>query len=219
MYCKHCGKEISESAKFCDKCGKPLSDAAPLSEGSTGRKKKSKKRHPILGTIVLIIGIFIIIGALSGGSDEPQKIDTSSQPATTVSATEEAFFTVGDTLEMNNIIVTLNDVSEHKGTQFSKPTDGNVFVTCEFTIENNTESDLAVSSIMSFECYFDDFAANISLGAMTSNQNKTQLDGTVAHGKKISGIVGYEAPENWSTMEVHFKPGLSSKPFVFIYSK
>jgi hypothetical protein len=219
MYCKHCGKEISENAKFCDSCGNPLSDACTPFEGNIGHKKKSKKRHPILGTILFIIGIFIFIGAFSGSSDEPKKINTSSQPATTVSVTEEAFFTVGDTLEMNNIIVTLNDVSEKYGSQFLKPTDGNVFVICEFTIENNTESDLVVSSIMSFECYFDDFASNFSLGAMTSNQNKTQLDGTVAHGKKISGIVGYEAPENWSTMEVHFKPGLSSKPFVFIYSK
>ena len=100
MYCKHCGKEISENAKFCDGCGNPLSDACTPSDGNIGHKKKSKKRHPILGIILFIIGIFIFIGAFSGSSDEPKKIDTSSQPATTVSVTEEAFFTVGDTLEM-----------------------------------------------------------------------------------------------------------------------
>lgn len=29
MYCKHCGKEIEENAKFCTNCGAAQTDAAP----------------------------------------------------------------------------------------------------------------------------------------------------------------------------------------------
>lgn len=223
MFCKHCGKEISETAKFCDGCGKPVAEeiTTPVAAPIVEEAPKKKKRHPILGTIVLILGIFIIIGALGGGNDEPKKVEgnvpVAAAPAET---TVPAVFTVGDTLEMDNVLVTLNDVSESNGSQFLKPTDGNVFVICEFTIENNTDSEMAVSSIMSFEGYFDDYAANLSLGAMTADQSKQQLDGKVAPGKKISGVVGYEAPEDWAEMEVRFKPNaFTSDAFVFNYFK
>lgn len=223
MYCKHCGKEISETAKFCDGCGKPTAEEAvkPAVVEIEEPKKKKKKRHPILGTILLIFSIFIIIGAFGGGSDEPKKVEASTTATSALAeTTAPAEFTVGDTLEMNGVLVTLNDVSENSGSQFLKPTDGNVFVVCEFTIENNTDSEMAVSSLLCFECYFDDYAANISLGAMTSNQSKQQLDGSVAPGKKINGVVGYEAPEDWTEMEIRFTPNVyGSKSFVFNYSK
>ena len=224
MYCKHCGKEIPDDARFCAGCGKSISDSAAPVEIETGKKKKKKdkKKHPIFGTIVLIFGIILIVGALAG-NDEPQKVEFSAPAATqavVAETTEAPVFTVGDTLEMGDILVTLVDVSESKGSQFFAPTDGNVFVTCGFIIENNSDSEMAVSSLMSFECYFDDYAANISLGAMAADQSKQQLDGTVAPGKKISGVVGYEAPADWTDMEVHFKSSLYTiKPFVFNYSK
>ena len=219
MFCKHCGKEISDDAKFCANCGKTVNEAL---SAETPKKKKKKKR-PILGTIVLIFGVICIIGAI-GGNSEPKKVEPATSSVSAAVQTEAntvpAAFTVGDTLEMNNILVTLNDISESTGSQFMKPTDGNVFVICEFTIENQGSSDLAVSSLMSFKAYFDDYAANVSIGAMTIDQSKGQLDGTVAAGKKIRGVVGYEAPKDWSEMEVHFVPSItSSKSFVFNYSK
>lgn len=222
MYCKHCGKQITDDAKFCDGCGKPVAEEASANLAKdNSRKKKKKKRHPILGTILLIFSIFIIIGALSGGSDEPQKVENNNPvTAAPVETTAAPVYTIGDTLEMNKVLVTLNDVHETNGTQFMKPTDGNVFVICEFTIENNTDSEMAVSSMMSFEAYFDDYAANLSIGAMTADQSKQQLDGSVAPGKKINGVVGYEVPKDWAEMEIRFSPtAFSSKSFIFNYSK
>lgn len=221
MYCKHCGKQIADDAKFCDSCGKSVSESQAgitLEEP----KKKKKKRHPILGTIILIFTIFIVIGILGGGDEEPKKVEVA-EPAATVAAaesTEAQPFTVGDTLEMDGILVTLNDVVEHNGTQYMKPTDGNVFVTCEFTIENQTDSEIAVSSMLCFKAYFDDYATNINISAMVADQSKNQLDGAVAAGKKINGVVGYEAPDDWSEIEIHFTPaGFGSKSFIFVYSK
>lgn len=223
MFCKYCGKEIPDTAKYCDGCGCPTEDKPRTSRVSESKKapKKKKKRHPILGTIILIFGIFIFIGALVGESDEPKKVDNNSASVAEVATTTTPpIFTVGDTLEMGNVLVTLVDVSESAGTQLMAPTAGNVFVTCEFTIENNTNSEMAVSSMMSFECYFDNYAANLSIGGMVSDQSKQQLDGSVAPGKKINGVVCYEAPEDWAEMEIHFKSNIySSKPFIFNYSK
>ena len=228
MYCKHCGKEISETAKFCDGCGKPVADdvvnIAPeveIAKKSKKKKEKKKKGHPILGTVILIFGIIMLVGAFSGGSDAPKKVEKGTpSAASSVETSAPPVFTVGDTLEMADVLVTLNNVSESHGSQFLQPTDGNVFVVCEFTIENNTDSEIAVSSLMSFEAYFDDYAANLSLGAMTTDQNKQQLDGSVAPGKKINGVIGYEAPQDWSELEVRFSPNaFSSKAFIFNYGK
>lgn len=63
------------------------------------------------------------------------------------------------------------------------PTDGNVFIVCEFEIENNSDTDIAVSSIMSFEAYVDDYSTSMNLSAMLST-NQKQLDGSVAAGKR-----------------------------------
>ena len=41
---------------------------------------------------------------------------------------------------------------------------------------------MSVSSMLSFEAYAEDYALNYSLGAITDN-NDTQLDGTIAAGK------------------------------------
>lgn len=53
---------------------------------------------------------------------------------------------------------------------------------------------------------------------MTSS-DKTQLDGSIAAGKKINGVVGYEVPEDYESLELHYTPTGFGKDFVFTYEK
>ena len=47
--------------------------------------------------------------------------------------------------------------------------------------------------------------------------SKNQLDGTVAAGKKFSGVVGYEVPTDWQELEINFTPDVwSGKDITFI---
>ena len=58
-----------------------------------------------------------------------------------------------------------------------------------------------------------------SLGAITDN-NDTQLDGTIAAGKKMKGYIGYEVPKDWSTVEIHFTDDVwSNNKFKFEIKK
>lgn len=117
------------------------------------------------------------------------------------------------------MVVTLLDVRESMGSDFTVPSDGNVFIICEFEIQNNSKSDLAISSLLSFETYIDDYATNLSLTA-TIAAGTAQLDGTVAPGKKMKGVVGYEAAEDWKTIEVRFKSNVwLNKQHQFKYTK
>lgn len=198
--CKACGKEIAKSAKSCPHCG-----------------AKNKKTHGCLAVILLVFG-FMMIGVAFGGNDEPTKVPSASTPsAPAETTTAPASFTVGDTVTKHDVYVTLTDVREFKG-EYMTPADGNVYVAFELEIENKSGESLAVSSLMCFEAYFDDYAANFSLGAQTES-GATQLDGEIAPGKKMKGAICYEVPSDWATAEIHFNPDLYGSDFVFVYSK
>lgn len=208
--CKTCGYEIAKSAKTCPSCG---------------AKNKKGILLPVVGVVVAIA----VVGSM-GGSDEPEKIgDVSTTEssvssavqgsASTPSAPEKTIFGVGEKVELNGVNATLLSVTENNGQQFFEPAEGNVFVVCEFEIENNTNGDIAVSSMLSFDAYFDDYSANLDIAAM-SMSDKTQLDGTVAAGKKMKGVVAYQAPFDWNTVELHFTPSVwSGRDIVFTHSK
>lgn len=207
--CKVCGAEVAKSAKVCPHCGAKL-----------------KKGHPVLIGILVFFAIIAIIGS-SGDDDEPKKVETSTPNQnieTTPTQTEQepevenkSAFYVGETAELKGVNVTLARVTESAGSTYNKPTDGNVFVLCEFEIANNSNKEITVSSMMSFEAYCDDYTCTFSLGALMEKGNKNQLDGTVAAGKRFNGVVGYEVPTDWQELEIVFTPDFwSGKDITFV---
>lgn len=49
MYCKYCGKQIADDAKFCDGCGKPIENVEQV---HVEEQKKEIRRCPKCGDIV-----------------------------------------------------------------------------------------------------------------------------------------------------------------------
>lgn len=207
--CKACGQQIAKKAKTCPHCG-----------------AKNKKGTPILvGTIVVVL-LAVIIGSIGNNDDEPKKVEGNPSAQTQASGGQETentskeesnTFAVGETAELHDITVSMVAVTESTGSSFNTPTEGNVFVLCEFEIANNSSQEIAVSSMMSFEAYCDDYTCTYSLGALMEKGNKNQLDGTVAAGKKFNGVIGYEVPADWQELEVHFTPDFwSGKDIVFV---
>ena len=206
--CKVCGAEVAKSATTCPKCGAKL-----------------KKKHPILGILIFLIGIGIIIGAL-GGNNQPKKVGTTNSPSSSTTSTKtveptqaptQSRFEVGDKVELNDVVVTLVGVTESNGSSYNKPSEGNVFVLCEFEIENNSSKEIAISTMMSFKAYCDDYATNFSFSALMEKGNKNQLDGSIDAGKKFNGVVGYEVPADWKELEIQFTPDFwSGKDIKFV---
>lgn len=202
IQCKTCGAEIAKDAKVCPKCG-----------------AKNKKKRPILGIILLLFGLFCFIGAFSrSDSNEPAKASDTNQE--TVNQQEEKTeFVKGEIVELNGIKVTMKNAEISKGSSFFTPESGKVFVVCEFEIENGSSKDIAVSSMLSFEAYVDDYSTTVSYSAITAS-GKTQLDGAIAAGKKMNGIVGYEIPKDFSVLEISFTPDFwSGKDIKFIVNQ
>lgn len=196
--CKSCGAEIAKTAKTCPHCG-------------------AKQHRGVLKTCIIIILIVIVICAMIANGEknnEPTLVDQNTQGSTsdtqastpnTQDTVQQAVFTKGDVVNLNDINVTLVDVVESTGSTYNKPSNGNVFVTFEIEIDNQSDKEIGVSSLMMFDAYFDDYAANLSIMAITDS-GKPQLDGAVAAGKKMSGVVGFEAPADWSVAEIHVTP-------------
>ena len=206
--CKACGEQVAKTAKTCPHCG-----------------AKIKKGHPVaIGILVVLVLIAIALSSVE--SDTPKKVDSAAPTQNTAKTTAQATeapekennaFLLGETAELNDVQVTLASVTENNGTEFMKPGDGNVFVLCEFEIVNNSNKEINISSIMSFDAYCDDYACAYSLTALMTKGNKNQLDGTVAAGKKFNGVTGYEVPTGWKELEVHFTPDFwNGKDITFI---
>ena len=196
--CKHCQTEIPKKAKVCPNC--------------------RKKQGGILKWIIVVIIAIAVISAFTGGDDEPKKVGEAQTENKKVEEKKDTFL-LGEIAELDNVRVTLSDYKENTGSEWNKPADGNVFILVQFEIENNSNEEIAVSSMISFEAYADDYAANLSIGALAENE-ETQLDGTIAAGKKMKGWIGYEVPSDWKKFEVHFVDSIwSSTPFKFVIEK
>ena len=211
--CKHCKTPIPKDAKVCPNCRKK--------QGGVGK-------WIIIGVIVVIL----LAALFGGGDDKPKKVENSKvestqqdekkseEPKTDVNTEEvKDIFEVGETAELNDVQVTLLSYKESKGSEYNKPSDGNVFLMAEFEIVNNSDSEMNVSSVMSFEAYADDYSLNYSFGALMDNEDR-QMDGTIAAGKKMKGYIGYEVPKDWSTVEIHFTDDVwSNNKFKFEIKK
>lgn len=200
--CKHCQTEIPKKAKVCPNC--------------------RKKQGGILKWIVIAVIVIGLISAVAGGDDEPKKVgdtQTGKEEGKETDKTTKDTFSLGEIAELDDVRVTMTNYQESTGSEWNKPTEGNVFILVEFEIENNSEEEITVSSMLSFEAYADDYAVNLSLGALMENE-QTQLDGSVAPGKKIKGWVGYEVPSDWAKFEVQFIDNVwSDTPFKFLIEK
>lgn len=199
------------------------------------KEGKEKRKGSCLKTILIVIAVIIVlgvIGSIFGEEEKPEKVadvntDTQTEePSTEIEAEpeedseEQTVFKQGEVAEMNDVQVTLMGYEESTGSEFNTPAEGNVFVLANFEIANNSDSELTVSSALSFEAYADDYTLNYSFGALMEKTDSTQLDGTIAPGKKMNGWIGYEVPADWSTIEIHFTDNVwSSNKFVFEITK
>lgn len=225
--CPECGKEVSSAAESCPNCGHPIS----------GEKKtetvivKEKKKGGCLKTILTVFLIIIVIGALGNAldaNDNPKKVNPQSgsvsldNEVVATTAEQPTVFTTGDTVEVKNVQITLTKFTESYGKDFTKPESGNVFAICEFEIVNNSSKDINISSIACFEAYCDDYSVNQSFTAIMAPEvsGKSQLDGSIASGKKMNGVIGFEIPADYKEFEINVTPDFwSSKEVSFIITK
>lgn len=83
--------------------------------------------------------------------------------------------------------------------EFLQPEGGKEYVTVDVLIENTGKEDISVSSLLCFNAYVDDFSVDLDF----MNDAGEMLDGTVAVGKKLQGVLCYQLPIGWETLEIN----------------
>lgn len=226
--CTECGKEISEKATVCPNCGAPIgfNEPTPKKTMPVKEKKKGSCLKTVLGVLIAFIVILFLIG--SCGSDEEVK-DVTSESSNNAKIQEDidtnvekTTFQVGEVAEYKDVQVSVLSYEESSGNNWGTPEDGNVFVFLNVEITNNSDEEIGVSSLVSFDEYCDDYKLDYSSNAFMalSTENMQQLDGSIATGKKMNGYLCVEVPTDWETIEIYYKDNVwLGSDFKFVITK
>lgn len=116
-------------------------------------------------------------------------------PAELPGETEQMAFAVGDTIEIGELTLMVNEVRYPAGDDLLKPISGNRFVAVDVTLENRSTEACGISSPLQMylkdgtgQKYKMDLAAQVASGSAAP-------DGELAPGERIRGQVGFQVPE------------------------
>lgn len=161
--------------------------------------------------------VLIIIGMVAGGGKEtPEKVGKNTEETATEAPAEtqqkEAdtkepekeeppkveTFSIGDNIQIGDVIVTVNSTRTSEGGDFLKPDEGNIYYIIDLTIENKGKEAYASSTMMQMSIADGEgYQYDITIGPET----KGSVDGEVGVGRKIRGEVAFEIPKDSKNLE------------------
>lgn len=191
--------------------------------------QEPKKKGGCLKIALIVLGVLVVIGiagSLLGKGDDKKGSDKKDTDKKTEAQDnkkdEKTEFTVGETAEQKDVQITLVSATESVGSEFITPDGGNIFLLLEFEITNNSDSDINISSIANFEAYCDDYSLTQDIIGLQAPEaaGKNQLDGSVASGKKMNGVIAYQVPSGFANFEISVSPDFwSSSDIKFVIQK
>ncbi|MEY2448813.1 MAG: hypothetical protein QOH79_2289 [Acidimicrobiaceae bacterium] len=187
-----------------------------------GNSKPFYTRWWVIALVVLLV--LILIGAIAGGSSDKKKTaatspttsstssssaseaTTTSAPTTTVNP--NAPHVVGETAHTGDFDVTLNEFIEpfEDSSGFFSAQPGNHLVAVDVTMHNTDKDSHTVSSLAQFTVV--DPQSRSYQASFAGNQNR--VDGTVAAGDQIRGVVSFEVPDGITGLVLKVKGDFTS---------
>lgn len=154
--------------------------------------------------------------ACNGDNSPTKKAANSSQKSET--KTEETY-SLNESAVFADLKFTATEIKESNGNGIFVPESDNVFVGVKFEIENISNEEQHISSLLLFEGYVDDVKVDYSLNA-ACDFNEGTLDGSIAPGKKLVGWYALEVPSDWKNIEINvLSTWLSNNPAKFVFTK
>ena len=219
--CKHCGAQISRSAKTCPKCG--------------GKNKKPIFFRPWF-IVLLILVVVAAIGTSGRKGEETQKIGTvntsTDQPSAEKTpdqkesakeqgdageekAAEEvkSAYEVGDILLDGNVRIIYAASGEFRSdNQFLQPKDGHHYIFLEFAFINEGKRDESVSAY-SFKAYANGYNVDMFYGV------DDMLSATLSPGRSTMGRIYFEVPIDAEEVEIEYTPNaFRNRKINFLYA-
>ena len=162
----------------------------------------------VLALLVALLSCFCFVAC-----EMPNDSDTTSGES--ASATGDGVYALNEPAELPNLRITADTIERNEGRELFTPDDGNVFVGVQFTIENISDEEQAISSVLLFNAYADGVQTDYSLNANLAFDKDT-LDGSISPGKKMIGYYSVEVPSSTQTLEIEVQGSwLSSEKVAF----
>lgn len=129
-------------------------------------------------------------------------IPSTTTPNVTIVTPNKNIYSVGDKFFGNFYTLEVESIKtlENSNGLFT-PSDGHEYIEVVVVIENLSDKELAISSLLCFDAYVDDFSVDLNLGAITVSEFSS-LDGTLTKNKKLKGVLCYELPINWQELQI-----------------
>lgn len=167
-------------------------------------------------SILLCVAICLCFSACTVEDDVPQKETNNVQQA---DEEVDETFGLNESAVFEKLKFVATEIKENQGTDFFKPESGNVFVGVKFEIENISQEEQTVSTLLLFDGYADDVKCDYSFSATCAFDEGT-LDGELAAGKKLVGWYALEVPADWQEIELNVKSTwLSNSAAKFVFQK
>lgn len=153
------------------------------------RKLKVKKWFIILASVIMCMGL-IACGDSTDKNDEKKEDKNKT-------------YAIGDTVELKTQKFTVNGIRtlDQDKSGYQKPEDGKEFLLVSCTIENTSDKDINVSSMLLFKVV-DKEGLECKQAIFTDAEGN--LDGTVLPGKKIKGEYVVQAPKGATDLELQY---------------
>ena len=152
----------------------------------------------ILCYILCVVFSLTFMACDSDNSPTKQASNTSQKSE----ITEDETYSLNESAVFTDLKFTATEIKESIGNGIFVPQSDNVFVGIKFDIENISDEEQHISSLLLFEGYVDDVKVDYSLNA-ACDFNEGTIDGSIAPGKKLIGWYALEVPSDWKNIEIH----------------
>lgn len=230
-FCPNCGNKLIENQKFCSECGSQINQEQTVSvfenedletpckteahivtesvsnngcyslpDDNVTENKNSIKEFIISKWYLLVVGIILIVLVCVGLS----KCSTS-----TITKKEPQEYGIGDTVQYNDVSITLESV-ERYDTTFSihQPDAGKEFILLWFTVNNASQEDFSFGSLLG-DCSLCD-GEDVSNGGISlfglGDEMGEKIMTTIKAGEEKYGYAMYEVNQAFQNFEFIFDP-------------
>lgn len=218
-FCANCGKELDENAALCLNCGVLVGNT------NNNQNKEKKKGLPTWGIVLIIVSSVILLPIIAlitffvfTYNTISNIIDTPDMDLVIDPEVEIRVGTIGDTLESDDIKLTLTEVLTSSSIGDDKyiiesPENGKEYLIFFFDVENITNTSKSIS-FTNFSGYSDGF--KISNKVILNDINDIRyFDSMIFPYEEDKGYVAFEINKNWKKFEIRYTGLFDYKELVF----
>ena len=134
-------------------------------------------------------------------------------------ATSDETFGMGDEMEFDKLTFTAMEFKQLSSGGIFQPAEGKVFIGVRFIVENTSDEEVTVSSLVMMSSRADGETVTESISAVGAFGSK-MLSGTLAAGDELTGWYCMEVSRDWQSFEIEIRPNLfSTEKATFVYER